>query len=191
MKSFPFLSNLLSLAWLAIIATAQTDKNALLRGPVFPTPSHPDSSKAIQAAREAFPKVLDEALSTGLLDNSTTSFSINVFSASDNKTLFSYHFEAPGLNGSLPSGHLNDDTIYRIGSLSKLFTVYTLLAKTGFTDFNQPITKYIPELAAADTNSTLNEAQWSDITVEALASQLAGITRDCKFCNWSMLLDVC
>ncbi|KAF2493018.1 beta-lactamase/transpeptidase-like protein, partial [Lophium mytilinum] len=152
--------------------------NALLRGPVFPTPSRPDSSKSVQAAREAFPKVLNEALSTGLLDNSTTSFSINVFSASDNKTLFSYHFEAPGLNGSLPSGHLNDDTIYRIGSLSKLFTVYTLLAKTGFADFNQPITKYIPELAATDTNSTLNEAQWSDITVEALASQLSGITRD-------------
>ncbi|KAF2807189.1 beta-lactamase/transpeptidase-like protein [Mytilinidion resinicola] len=178
MKSFTFLANALSLAWLVDITTAQANQNALLRGPVFPAPSHPDTSKAVQAARKAFPKVLDEALSTGLLDNSTTSFSINVFSTSDNKTLLSHHFEAPGLNGSLPSGSLDDDTIYRIGSLSKLFTVYTLLAKNGFADFHQPITKYIPELAAADTNSSLNDVQWSDITVEALASQMAGITRD-------------
>ncbi|KEF62918.1 uncharacterized protein A1O9_00892 [Exophiala aquamarina CBS 119918] len=111
------LYSLLSLC-LAQIQPAQKSNNCPLLGPVFPAPTDPIASKAIQAAADSFPDLLKEALGAGLLDNQTTSFSINVFSA--NHTLFEYHYAAPGLNGSLAAGLLNNQTIYRVGSLSKL-----------------------------------------------------------------------
>ncbi|OCK85598.1 beta-lactamase/transpeptidase-like protein [Lepidopterella palustris CBS 459.81] len=178
MKASLFPSAFSALAYFTALAATQSNQNCPLLGPVFPAPSRPNSSIAVQSVQKIFPGLLAEALSAGILDNTTTSFSINIFSASNNQSLFTYHFAAPGLNGSLPSGSLNDNTIYRIGSLSKLFTVYTLLAENGNVDFNQPVTKYIPELAAASTKYQINNVQWSDVTIAALASHQAGIARD-------------
>lgn len=57
------------------------------------------------SARASFEEVLSKALSSGVLDHDTTSFSINVFSASNNnQSLFNYHYAAPCLNGSLTEG---------------------------------------------------------------------------------------
>ncbi|OCL06944.1 putative beta-lactamase [Glonium stellatum] len=167
-----------SLASFVAITNSQSTQNCPLLGPIFPAPLNPALSKAVHSAKRNFPQILTEALSASILDNSTTSFSINVFSASDNQTLFTYHYAAPALSGSLPGGSLNDNTIYRIGSLSKLFTAYTLLVKAGNLNWNDPVTKYVPELANASTANPIANSQWSDITVGALASHMAGVTRD-------------
>lgn len=71
--------------------------------------------------------------------------------------------------------------MYRVGSLSKLLTVYTLLVEVGDENLDQPVTKYVPELAgAAKEGSEIDTTRWEDITIRALGSHLAGILRDCK-----------
>ncbi|ORX99283.1 beta-lactamase/transpeptidase-like protein [Clohesyomyces aquaticus] len=172
------LTSFTPISFLLSSAFAQTNANCPLLGPVFSPASSPSLSKAVQNASSNFAGVLKEAFSSGLLDNQTTSFSISVFSASDNSTLYTHHFSAPALNGSLPGGQLDENTIYRLGSLSKVLTVYGILAKNGDIDFSEPITKYVPELAAVQFDDAIDTVHWSEITVGALASQLAGISRD-------------
>ena len=78
---------------------------------------------------------------------------------------------------------MTSDTTYRIGSLTKLFSVYTFLVESGDVKFNEPVTKYIPELleAAEALNATQNPVDyvaWEDVTIGELASQTADIGRD-------------
>ena len=184
----PSLASAVLICWLVCgFVQSQSTANCPLLGPVLPASSKPSASTAVKSARAQFPGILEAALATGLPDNLTTSFSINVFSGFDDESLFNFHYSAPGLNGSLPSGKLDNDTIYRIGSLSKLLTVYTFLDQAGFASLQDPITRWVPELAAAATNTTckpvgdeVDQTTWSDITIDALMSHMAGLPRDCK-----------
>lgn len=79
---------------------------------------------------------------------------------------------------------MTNTSLYRIGSISKLFTVYTLLVNYGWEHWDDNITKYLPELQGAanlDDDTSVAHADWSKITVGGLASQLSGIGRDCEF----------
>lgn len=69
---------------------------------------------------------------------------------------------------------LNDDTLYRIGSVSKLLSVYAILVKAGMEIFDHPVTRYLPELAGNAGSDPLERISWEEVTVGALASQLAG-----------------
>lgn len=166
-------------------------KECPILGPSFLPPVSAPALHAIRSLTPSFTKILEAALANGTesvfgaLDNETTSFSIGAFSVHDKQNLYEYHYEAPGLNGSLSSGTLNNDTIYRIGSLSKLYTVYAYLIEAGVGSLEDPITKYIPELAEADAARSadfdeVDDVKWCDITLRALASQLSGISRSCK-----------
>lgn len=78
---------------------------------------------------------------------------------------------------------VTSNTTYRLGSLSKLLTVYTWLASIGDEHWYQPITNFIPELEAYDaqyngTSDNIDPFRWSEITVGALASQISGIQKD-------------
>ena len=76
--------------------------------------------------------------------------------------------------------------MYRIGSISKLFTVFALLVENGDANFNDPITKFVPELRDSwmvKQKGVVNAVQWKDVTLGALASQMSGIGRDCKSYN--------
>ncbi|KAJ9421015.1 beta-lactamase/transpeptidase-like protein [Fusarium oxysporum] len=100
-------------------------------------------------------------------------------------TLFSYHHSAPTLQ---KHGHgvqvVNDTTVYRIGSISKLLTAYVYLLEVGDVLFNQPVTRYVPELADISARprnksaSALQYVDWDAITIGSLASHMAGIPRD-------------
>ena len=192
-STFPTMHSLTSAALVGLlfganIVSAQLTTNCPVLGPVLPAPTAPASSNAIKKAQSSFSSSLDAILSTGktdygTLDINTTSFSINIFSSHDNTTIFSYHYEAPGLNGSLTSGTLNDNTLYRIGSLSKLLTIYTLLIESGDAKLDLPVTNYVPELAAAaatQPRDDVHNVRWNDVTLRALGSHLSGIPRDCK-----------
>jgi len=143
--------SLLLLSSLALAAHASspvlplTDEPSI--GPVYLSPAN-GSSAAFDDARTQSKAEIDEAVRTGEsrygeIDGQETSFSISVFSTNSNETLFTYHFEAPLLNGSYTRGKLTDDTIYRTGSLGKLMTVYQFLVDVGDSVFYDPITKYI------------------------------------------------
>jgi Beta-lactamase len=178
---------LLSLGTLPLTAHAQTIWPLI--GPVFPPPNNLSSSKTFQSAVSSFTQLLQQTISTGNtsygpFDPANTSYSIELFSTYESTPLFTIHYTAPAV-ATYQYGvkSVDSNTIFRIGSLSKLFTVYTYLIEAGDSSFNDPVAKYVPELQeAADTIHTtadpLDNVAWSEITVVELASQLADIGRD-------------
>jgi hypothetical protein len=119
--------------------------------------------------------------SYGLFDSTNNTFSINIFSTFSDTPLYEYYYTAPRFsNGSVGTKTVDGDTVFRVGSISKLFTVFALLIEKGDANLNDPITKYVPELRNSPDTGTVNSVQWDDVTLGALASQMSGIGRDCK-----------
>ncbi|EQL38243.1 hypothetical protein BDFG_00611 [Blastomyces dermatitidis ATCC 26199] len=145
-----------------------------LIGPAFPAPRSLSRSLTWKRALDDFESNLKGLLHQSAdLDASTTSFSINILSSHEEKLLYEYHHDAPGLKGSIAEGQkLNGDTMYRIASISKAMTVYAFLIETGFKYFNEPIAKFIPEIQRAIWKEGQNPddtivPQWRDITFQA------------------------
>lgn len=112
-------------------------------------------------------------------------FSMDFFSLYEEDTIFTLH-HTPGdyaIENTWGESAANSDSIYRIGSVSKLWTAYIWLIAAGDSSWNEPITKYIPELEAivAQGTSSINNVNWTAITVGALASHMAGIGRDAAY----------
>ncbi|KAF7528005.1 hypothetical protein PCG10_001940 [Penicillium crustosum] len=165
-----------SLLGLAASSTARiiaTDEVPLI-GPSFLSNFDPSNSSAINHAKSQFPGLIDSLFSTGELNRTDLAFHIDVFSAATNKSIYSYSHVGENSKPSLTSGELNDKTISRIGSVTKLFTVYAIIAKAGIEVFAHPVTKYLPELAGNSDSEPLDSIRWEDITVGALANQQAG-----------------
>jgi hypothetical protein len=117
-----------------------------------------------------------------------TTFSIALFSsdtgnAEDEPFFWEYHHTAPTLNHSSVGSHAADkDSIYRIGGLTEVFTVWSLLlTRDGDQIFDDPVTKYLPELVdSTREQGMIGHVRWDDVTVGQLASHMSGISRDCK-----------
>lgn len=181
----------LLLAIAAASTTVLAGPNCPPLGPVFPKPTNLASSPPIRAALDNLTTVLsarDNDNSAAVLANST-SWSIEVFSANpDTPTLFEWHHTAPELaaatgNNSFGVKKVDGDTVYRLGSLTKVFTVYTWLAQDGMDKWNEPITKYVPELreAAARAKAAkdpVKNVPWDEVTIGSLAGQMSGAIRD-------------
>ena len=56
-------------------------------------------------------------------------------------------------NSSIGTQNVDADSVYRLGSIGKLFTVYLFLIREGDVRFKDPITMYIPELATASAST--------------------------------------
>jgi CubicO group peptidase (beta-lactamase class C family) len=148
-------------------------------GEIYPPPknfiSHP---LWVDATRN-----LTQALLAEPLQRNATSFAIQVISQDSKTPIYIYenYHKAPGhLYGVNGEKNVDGDTIFRIGSISKLFTIYALLLQCGFRCFEDPITKYVPELQGAAFNNNVDDVKWEEVTVGALAAQLSGIGRDCR-----------
>ena len=100
--------------------------------------------------------------------------------------MLTYQYSAPlTKNSSQGVSEIDSNTIYRLGSTSKLLTVYAYLAVVGDASWNDRITKYIPQLkeyaleqAGGQASDTIGYYSWSEVTIGSLASQLSGIPRD-------------
>lgn len=162
-------------------------------GQLFPPPAGAATAPAILAAELALRALLDAAVQQpgeGVLANvdvNGTFFSVAVFSAAEDdgegaSPFFDYHYAVPGMENATGGRELDNESVYRIGSVSKLLTVYALLAERGDRDFGTPITEFMGDLVD-DSNEEYGEdgferIRWEDITIEALAAQIAGIPRD-------------
>lgn len=151
---------------------------------LYPVPVNA-SSDVFTSASQQLNSTLSSLLVNQTVQASTnsTSFSLNVFSLHDPTSILTYHHSAPALTASTEGvKHVDSSTIYRLGSVSKLWTMYIWLLAAGDGAFNDPITKYVPELAQyTSSHNPKNEVDivnWHSITVEALASHLSGIGRD-------------
>ncbi|KAG9233380.1 beta-lactamase/transpeptidase-like protein [Amylocarpus encephaloides] len=157
-------------------------------GPSFPTPSNLVNDPIMREATKDFQALIKQALSTGTsshgeFDNATTAFSFDFYSTADENSIFEYHHSPPLLT-NVPSGvkTVDRNTIYRIGSVTKLLTVYSFLIQVGDAQFHDPITKYVPELLARSNYTTrkdsVHQISWSDVTIGALASHMAGVGQE-------------
>lgn len=150
-----------------------------LLGPSFLSNFDPTNTVPIREAIDAFPKTVDSLFENGSLNKTDLIIDVDVFSAATNESLYSYRHVGEGQEVTLTAGVLNDTTISKIGSVSKLFTTYAIIAKAGIEIFSHPITRYIPELACNSTSNSsngtpLDHIRWADVTVGALASHQAG-----------------
>jgi CubicO group peptidase (beta-lactamase class C family) len=119
--------------------------------------------------------------------------SIGMVSADDDgnaTVIFQHHYTPSGAGLPNSTRQVDGDTIYRVASITKTVTVLALLQlqQAGLLSLEDPVTKWVPELAAAANASGLRDSSiehvaWHEITLGALASQLSGILRDCgSFC---------
>ncbi|PPJ54703.1 hypothetical protein CBER1_05995 [Cercospora berteroae] len=174
---------LLSLSWASLCP---------ILGPPFPTLQHLNTSQAFQNGTKTLDDLINQALKNATffseyamsapLTNET--FSLSIFSTSQPDTLLhESHYTSSEVANSEEGLHTVDaDLIYRIGSVSKLLTVYTFLIHEGLARDGDPVNKHIPELTEIAKGDLMSEdgrlVNWTDVTVGDLASQLGGITRD-------------
>jgi hypothetical protein len=116
-----------------------------------------------------------------------TTFSIALFSsntgdAESESTFWQYHYGSPALRQTSESPpNVTQDSIYRIGGLTEVFTVWSLLLTAGDQILNDPVTKHLPELSNyTEVQNTVSNVKWDDVTVGQLASHMSGVARDCE-----------
>ena len=86
---------------------------------------------------------------------------------------------------------VDGDSIYRVASVTKAFTVYLVLIEVGSRFWDRPITDFIPELAEysnVKAPNPVNVVDWRSVTLGALAGQIAGIPRDTALFGGDLLL---
>ena len=100
-----------------------------LLGPDVPPPTLLSSDTAIATAKSTLMSKLTAALKVSTeysVNADTISFSLDVFDT--HGSLFNYHHSAPGLAKPTEGvSTVDSNTIYRLGSCSKLWTVYLYL----------------------------------------------------------------
>ncbi|GFF76944.1 hypothetical protein IFM60648_04831 [Aspergillus lentulus] len=77
---------------------------------------------------------------------------------------------------------VDGDSIYRVASLSKLFTVFAAMRELNSEQWERPLTEIIPAFAEyvksrANADSVYS-TPWDQITPSALAAQISGVARD-------------
>lgn len=147
-----------------------------ITGPLLPLPQQLSSSPLINTAGEKLKTLLDSAVSGSITagwQTNVTSFSIALTDTNNASSapFWEYHHTvSANVNRTEDS---DGDTQYMLASVTKVFTDLALL-KLGL-DLDDPITKYLPELAGDDS-----PIQWKQVTLRALGNHLAAIPQTCK-----------
>lgn len=171
-----------SLAAAAIqVASAASQKRICpIKGQQYPTPTNLASEKRFQDAVAKIEDTITANLTKAPFNETT--FSIGMFSGNDHELLRQYHHTDPTVaNSTIGTTKVDSNSIYRIGSISKILTLYMWLINDGDKRFNDPISDFIPQLAQDEVQQDDYVApRWDEITVNDLAMFLAGFARDCK-----------
>jgi len=145
-------------------------------GAVLPQPTAPGSHPAVQSAAVVLQKTLEQMTA----QYNVSAVSLGIGSIHEAVSIIEFHHTPPLLD-SKGATTITSDTVYRVGSASKVFTVLAALKLEG-VDMNDPVTKYLPELRdlkkqAAEQNPIF-VVDWDSITLGALASHMSGIGAD-------------
>ncbi|ETN38550.1 uncharacterized protein HMPREF1541_06586 [Cyphellophora europaea CBS 101466] len=107
-------------------------------------------------------------------------FSVGLFSLHDPAAgTLHYHYASPEtVNAVNGTNDVDGDSIYRIASVTKLFTVLAGLLSMTDEQWNTPLAQVFPQLAEYSSENPgeddpIDTIQWDKITVRALASHLA------------------
>ncbi|BCS23010.1 serine hydrolase domain-containing protein [Aspergillus puulaauensis] len=157
-------------------------------GPIYPAPRDLSSRNShVAASWRNLSASLDNALhrsNTTLSKLRDTTFSIGVFSTHDAAAQnLQYHYASPEILNSKNGTHKVDgDSIYRVASVSKLFTVLAALVELDGQDWELPLSVIFPEFAQylrehSNTLDPVYDTQYDAITPKALASHMGGIAQ--------------
>lgn len=167
----------MAVAVLAAFPLASTALTCPPLGPVLPAPQAPSKSQTIKDTISLLTKEIHNQLKGKV---NASAISISAKSIHEGAPFLNYHFTPPTLSG-LGTSRVDKNTIYRVGSISKLMpALMILLQKDRVVSMHDPVTKYIPQLAGNKNKSEITSLKWEEITVGALASHLAGLAGDCK-----------
>ncbi|KAI0104163.1 beta-lactamase/transpeptidase-like protein [Nemania sp. FL0031] len=149
-----------------------------LKGPQFSAPT----GLGLEALFRNATSIIEQAILANLTRGpyNETTFSIGMFSTTDDELLYEFHHTDPTVaTSSIGTNEVDADSIYRIASITKILTVYQWLIADGDRKFNSPISDFIPQLLQHRKNHDDYPApSWDEITVNDLAMFLAGIGRD-------------
>ncbi|EXJ71588.1 uncharacterized protein A1O5_05396 [Cladophialophora psammophila CBS 110553] len=178
---------------LLLITASATSVLCDFLGPTYPTPTNlAGNGSHVFAAW----KNLSSTLNGFISDASTNltspaglknlTFSVGMFSIHDPsaaRSLQFHHTSSEIANSSTGVKKVDGDSIYRVASMTKLFTTFAGMLDLEAGDWDRPITDFVPTLAAyAAANSAENDfvdtVAWNKVTLAALASQIAGNPRD-------------
>lgn len=173
------LSALLYIASLLLLASASCDAPS----PAYLLPKFHVEDPAWRATTKQIIAALKESVPSNSKYDAT-SFSVEV--TSQEHTLLSAQHTAKNRSELFDGGAnpVNDDTRYRIASMTKPFVVLAILQlqKAGYLSLDDPVLKHLPDLVDGQTGSL----PWKDITLRALMSQQSGIPRDCEFTHHTL-----
>lgn len=173
----------------ATLAAGSPNLYCPLLGPVFPPPQNLNDSPTWHDLRENITATLHSEIQKAktseeygsVLNFTSTSFALQIFSTSDSDPLlFEAYTSETTREANIGVQEVDQDTVFRIGSGSKLWTTLLLLKELGDGVFSDPVSKYVPELAAAEVADGVSSVRWDEVTVGELVSHMAGIARDCK-----------
>jgi CubicO group peptidase (beta-lactamase class C family) len=146
-------------------------------GPLVPRPRQLDKFEAMQEALANLTSTLDKAFSGEIragFDVKNTSISMGLVSFDQidpSVPVWEYHHLSPAnVRGTK---RIDRNSQYLIGSVTKAISDAILLRYN--LNLDDPITKYIPALG--DESSLI---RWENITLGALAGQVAGVVPNCK-----------
>lgn len=167
-------------AIVGLIITLCGAQNCPILGPAYPAATDLASPAFIAASIK-----FDEALSSNSrIDQDGVSFAVEVYSShlKHTRPIHRRFNTAVAQNDSVTVG---PHTLFRIHSISKVLTVYTILSKLSFKYWHEPVTKYVQELASSQLQNAVRDVDWSEVTLGSLASQISGVSRDCTVtCSW-------
>ncbi len=153
-----------------------------LLGQQYPPPVKISKEPAFQALTKSLDAQIDDSLKAFPFNE--TSFAVSIFSTSDSGLAYEYYHADAFLskqNTSYGTTSIHADSIFRLGSVSKLLTMYTWLITDGDRKFYEPLANYIPQLQNVKSSWNSLTPDWSDIYIGDLAGQMGGVARDCKY----------
>ncbi|KGO73644.1 Beta-lactamase-like protein [Penicillium italicum] len=144
-------------------------------GPAFPAPTALSEQPIFLSKAEELTSRLNEAVENGTIPS--VSFAVQVFSSEEDDSAFGfYHTDDPIKVGSVGVQEVDENTMFRIGSISKLWTMFLFMTFEG--------------TRSAQRKDSINYLKWSDVTIGELASHQAGLARDYAFGDFGFQSDL-
>lgn len=163
----------------------------VFQGPEFPPPRNLHNHPVWQQAMDNITALwawLDSDVN-GTTGAKNYSYSVQLWSAiPDTPPILweRFHTADDVAAGNYPGvKKVDGDTVYRLGSVTKVYTVLTWLAAVGDEQWNEPVTRYVPEIREwvernKESKNEVYQADWEDVSIGSLATQLTGTIRDCE-----------
>ncbi|KAJ5775089.1 uncharacterized protein N7511_000100 [Penicillium nucicola] len=162
---------------------------ANILGPTYPPPRDLSSSNSrVAATWKNLTSNLNAYIdghangTNGVSALKNLTFSAGLFSTLDPKAehLQFHHTASEVAKFPIGARKVDGDSIYKVASVSKLFTVLAGLLELEDKDWERPLTDIFPSLAEQvrenrDKFQLTRDVEWDKITLKAIASQMSGI----------------